>query len=379
MINKKSFNQIQREAIEYLVNNTSITQVEAGGAARSLVDVFSRHLADFYTKLDLDLSMAYLSTASGFYLDLIGRLFGVTRSTTKPTSIFSEDKVLKLYVADGDRLSTHLPTLQIPGGTTISTADGAVTYTTSEAASFTLMDQHVFVSATANTGAAYETAGIGTLTNHNLSSSEIMATNLITLSSGSTVEGDSGFRARIGASTTARQGANATAVQIAVLGVPHVADVTVSEFARGSGSFEVMVIPAGNRVPTQSLEIIKSRLASVTAFGVSFDVREPDYVQVKLEMRVTFKDNVNAGQQAAFLRDIETSVLGYIGDLRPGEEMSMGRIQSLALSLSSDVQDAVITFLCVDKKAHIIRNIKLEDDEVFVPDEDYANPIVIRT
>lgn len=378
MINKKSFKQIQREAIEYLVANTAITQVQAGGAARSLVDIFSSHLADFYTKLDLDLSMAYLSTASGFYLDLIGRLFGVTRSASRPVSLLSEDKALKLYVADGDRLSTYLPALQVPSGTIISTADGAVSYKTSEAASFMLMDQHVFVSATAVSGAIYETAGIGTINTHNLGVSGIMATNLITLTSGNVIEGDSSFRTRISANATARQGANATAVQLAALGVPNVADVSISEFARGSGSFEVMVIPAGNRVPGQSMEIIKSRLASVAAFGVSFDVREPDYVQVKLEMRVTFKNSINTGQQAVFLRDIETSVLGYIGDLRPGEEMSMSRIQSLALSLSSDVQDAVITFLCIDKKAHIIRNIKLEDDEVFIPDEDFANPIVIR-
>jgi len=379
LINKKSFNQIQQEAIDYLVENTAITQLEAGGAARSLVDVFSRHLADFYTRLDVDLSMAYLSTASGVYLDLIGKLFGVTRANVRDLPVLAEDKVLKFYAPEGTLLSDFIGNLTIPAGTTVSTPDGSVTYTVSENATFLQMDDHVFVSATGNQGSVYERAGIGEMTAHTLSAASVLVTNLSPLSVGSVVEGDSDYRARISASNTARQGSNEAAIRLAALGAPQVADVSVSEFSRGSGSFEVMVIPTGNRVPEASIQQIKSRITNVAAFGVSFDVREPDYVQLKLEMRVKFSPDMSEGQQATLLRGIEADVLSYIGDLRPGDEMSIARVQSIALAASSGVQDAVITYLCVDKKSQIVRNVRLADDELFVPDEDTANPIIIRT
>lgn len=379
MINKKSFNQIQQEAINYLAENTAITQVQAGGAARSLVDVFSRHLADFYTRLDIDLSMAYLSTANGFYLDLLGKLFGVARSNRTGIDILAEDKILKFYAPEGALLSDFIPTLTIPAGTNISTPDNTVTYSLTEDATFLQMDSHVFVSAAPQSSTTQNTAGVGAMSTHSLSTSSVQVTNLASLSVGIFTESDDDYRARIAASNTARQGTNETAIRLAALGAENVADVVVSQFSRGSGSFEVMVIPTGNRVPEASMQRIRSSVEAATAFGVSFDVREPDYVQLKLEMRVNFVNDASEGSKAALLRAIETDVLAYIGDLRPGDEMSISRVQSLALGASSLVQDAVVTYLCVDKKAQIVRNVRLEDDELFVPDEDTANPIVIRT
>lgn len=379
MINKKSFNQIQQEAVNYLLENTGITQLETGGAARSLVDVFSKHLADFYSRLDIDLSMAYLSTANGFYLDLLGNLFGVSRTSQNSVNVLAEDKILKFYVAEGAVLSDSIPTLTIPSGTNISTPDSSVVYTTTEDATFLQMDSHVFVSANAQASSTQEVAGVGQMNTHSLGLPGVLVTNMSSLSVGNFVENDDDYRARIAASNTARQGANETAVRIAAIGVENVADISVTPYSRGSGSFEVMVIPTGNRVPQASMDRIRSGIETVSAYGVTFDVREPDYVQLKLEMRVNFRQTTSDEQKAVLLRSIEASVLSYIGDLRPGEEMSISRVQSLALSESSEVQDAVVTYLCVDKKAQIVRNVRLEDDELFVPDEDTANPIVIRT
>lgn len=379
MINKKSFKKIQQEAIDYLVENTPITQLESGGAARSMVDVFSRHLADFYTKLDIDLSMAYLTTASGFYLDLLGKLFGVSRTIVTNFNVLSEDKILKFYGAEGTLLSEHLPSMVIPAGTTVSTLDGAVTFTVSEDANFLQMDDHVFVSASPLNSSSYEKAGIGEVSINSIGISGVKATNLSPLTTGSETEKDIDYRARIASSMTSRQGANETAIRVAALSAPGVAEATVSSFSRGAGSFEVMVIPTGNRVPAASMEQIKSRVAATAALGVAFDVREPDYVQLKLEMRVSFDSTVSDPNKALMLRDMEREVLSYIGDVRPGGELSMARIQSIALETSASVTDAVVTYLCVDKKAQIIRNIRLEDDELIVPDENTANPIIIRT
>lgn len=379
MINKKSFNQIQQEAVNYLLENTGITQLETGGAARSLVDVFSKHLADFYSRLDIDLSMAYLSTANGFYLDLLGNLFGVNRTSQNSVNVLAEDRILKFYVAEGAVLSDSIPTLTIPSGTNISTPDSSVVYTTTENASFLQMDSHVFVSANAQASSTQEAAGVGQMNSHSLGLPGVLVTNMASLSVGNFVENDDDYRARIAASNTARQGANETAVRIAAIGVENVADVSVTPYSRGSGSFEVMVIPTGNRVPQASMDRIRAGIETVSAYGVTFDVREPDYVQLKLEMRVNFRQTTSDEQKAVLLRSIEASVLSYIGDIRPGEEMSISRVQSLALSESSEVHDAVVTYLCVDKKAQIVRNVRLEDDELFVPDENTANPIVIRT
>lgn len=55
-----------------IMANTDITDFRDGSVARALVDVFNDEMEEIYITMNRYLSMAFLSTATGSYLDLIG-------------------------------------------------------------------------------------------------------------------------------------------------------------------------------------------------------------------------------------------------------------------------------------------------------------------
>ena len=67
-----------------------------------------------------------------------------------------------------------------------------------------------------------------------------------------------------------------------------------------------------------------------------------------------------------------------IGAMRPGDDLSMSRIVSAVLSADSSISSAEVVFLCINKRVQAIRDLRLEEDELFVPDEDEINPIMVR-
>jgi len=379
VIRKRTFEDLQAQAAEFLLNNTDITMLSPGGTARALIDITTQHLSEFYDTLDTDVSMAFLSTSNGFFLDLIGQIFNVSRGTSDSVSVFRQDKNIKFYASSsGTALSKLLPAQKIPAGTTISNTNGTITYTVTRDENFSSVATFVFVNAQSDQSGVSANIGAGLLSSHDLVSSGISVTNVAPISQGAGTEDDDSFRARISAAATAFETSNETAVRLAVLSTPGVADVEFHPFARGSGTFDLFVIPEGNRVPTATKNLIESRVANAAAYGVSFQVREPDYVPIRVEVAIRFRRTALDGQKQFILSQAEQSILQYIGGIRPSEELIVNRIQSIVIDSDPEVLDAEVVYLCVGGRAQIIRNYRLEDDEVFIPDEDVSNPILVR-
>jgi len=379
MINKQSFQELQTESFEYLLNNTSITQISPGGVARSLVDITNQHLAEFYDTLDTDMSMAFLSTSNGFFLDLIGKMFGVTRQQREQTTILRNDKMIKFYSGTaGSALSKFLPALVIPQGTTITNTSGTVTYTVTRNEEFSATATEVFVSAESTVGGVVSNIGANLLSTHSLGNSSILVTNIVPIFSGRDTETDDQYRSRITASSTAAQTSNETAIRLATLSVPGVADIQIKPFLRGSGTFDIFVIPQGNRVPRQTIESIRSRIGEVAAFGVSFNIRELDYIPMRIETTARFTPRTLDGEKSILLTQAEQQILTYLGNIRPGGELIINQIRSIIIDSDPSIIDSDVVFLCVNKRAQIIRNFRIEEDELLIPDDDHPNPVIVR-
>ena len=67
-----------------------------------------------------------------------------------------------------------------------------------------------------------------------------------------------------------------------------------------------------------------------------------------------------------------------IGSLRPGDNLAMNRIVAEVINTDESISNAEVVFLCINKKVQAIRDLRLEEDELFVPDEDEINPIMVR-
>jgi len=77
MIGYKSEDQIRQEI--YAALPADLKFLYDGGKAKALIDVFARQLNDYYKVFDENIRMTSLSTATGVYLDFLGRSFGVNR------------------------------------------------------------------------------------------------------------------------------------------------------------------------------------------------------------------------------------------------------------------------------------------------------------
>lgn len=379
MINKRTFEELQLDSFDYLLNNTDITQLSPGGVARSLVDITNQHIAEFYDVLDTDVSMAFLSTSNGFFLDLIGKLFGLSRIQKEQNTVLKDDRNIKFYsLSAGMALSKFITNNTIPQGTTITNSDSSITYTVTEDHTFSNTATEVFVSAVSTEIGPSANVGANVLTSHNLGNSSIGVTNIAPIFLGTEIETDEEFRNRISATATAAETSNETAVRLTALSVPGVADIQINPYLRGSGTFDVFVIPQGNRVPVQTLENIKARISQVAAFGISFNIREFDYIPFRLEATARFVRSTLDGEKEFLLNQAEKSILTYLGNIRPGGEFIVNQVRASIIDTDPKIVDSDVIFICLNKKAQIIRNFRIEDDELLIPDDDFSNPIVVR-
>ncbi len=67
--------------MDALANNTDITDFSPGTIARTFLDIINEELEECYTTLDRYISMAYISTASGKFLDLMGAMLNCPRKS----------------------------------------------------------------------------------------------------------------------------------------------------------------------------------------------------------------------------------------------------------------------------------------------------------
>jgi hypothetical protein len=157
-----------------------------------------------------------------------------------------------------------------------------------------------------------------------------------------------------------------------------IASIDIRSGVSGSGSYDVYLIPTGNRVSQATIASVASTLSVVSGFGISFNIREFDYIPIKIEVRIEFISSTSNAFKETLIRSAESRIQGLIGSLRPGDSLAMNRIIAEVINTDPVITNAEVVFLCVNKRVQAIRDLRLENDELFVPDEDEINPIMVR-
>lgn len=113
---RKSQEQILND-LEYRMRmTTDFTDTEPGSVARTFMEVLSEEFYDFYTELELSVTMGFVSTASGRYLDMIGELLGCVRELNELDEAYRVRIVNQVYVVAGANLTAlRLKALAIEG------------------------------------------------------------------------------------------------------------------------------------------------------------------------------------------------------------------------------------------------------------------------
>lgn len=112
----KTDSQILQEMMDDVFGATGLSMTP-GGVAKSLLEVFNRRLSAAYRFLDISLSMAFLSAASGLYLDRIGELLNCSRRGPMEEDDNYRFRISKqvFTVAAANRTSIRLKCLSVAG------------------------------------------------------------------------------------------------------------------------------------------------------------------------------------------------------------------------------------------------------------------------
>lgn len=377
MIKKKSKEELLRQMLGGIVQETDITMVGKGSVTRGLASVFAGTIEQVYQTLDDAVNNSFLPTASGFYLDLFGETFGISRQLQTVAKVTASDRNLKVYVNSGT-LAAVLPhptdaTLgRVPAGNWVETADG-IRFTIDANYDFPAAATEVYVGATTSLKGTDNNVGVGELTTHSLGGA--LTTNLYPISTAQDVESDDDYRFRISRWVRTAAGKNEVAVRLAVLSAPDVAGMIKEPYFAGAGSFRITVIPTRNRVPVESLAQIHRNLAAVVSEGTFYLIEPPRYLPIAVTIRLIAGDGRSI---SASDRDrVRAAVLRYLGDIRPGESLVINRLRSVALNASSNVADIRVQGVSINGRPRALVNHRLRRDEIFVPDENVEDAILV--
>ena len=373
MVTRKTFADSVQDSIRYLVKNTGITYFSDGSIARALVETNSLEISRVQQYVTGVFQNAFLSSTTGIYLDLWGETLGLPRIKDRRAFAGIQDGAVRFYVTTGT-LGSRLPNPTNSGlgliqqGTTISNAADTVEFTVTEDVAFPVNSKSVSVPVVASEAGEGFNVGANQLTVHDLTNADVKVTNDIAITTGSDVESDDEYRFRLSRALTSRYGSNLAAVEVASISSPGVARAELLQYARGAGTFDVLLIPQGNRVTLTTRENTRRALERVVAYGVSFEVREPEYIPFKISLQLIHTQGTTEAEKINLRGQVQSSILEYIASIPLGGELVINQIRAASL-ISSKIKDIKILELYIDCKPRTLRNVQLREDELFIPDE----------
>ncbi len=371
----KDPNQILAEARKRLIENTDVTNQSPGGTARAILEVVAGSQGKQYSDLSFNLNQAFVSRAIGENLDLIGVLLNILRGDTSraidntfknfkfqidPATQFSGSDIagiVNTWLTQQGRTSALVTanTFTIPAGTTINNRAGAP-YVTIEDAVFGASDTEVFVPVMSTVTGAIGNVGPGSLTTHTLASDHIefgvvqnilLSDNLLPISNGRNVEDDDSYRFRIINEALASRKANITAIRLAALSVPGVADVVIRNFSRGVGTFSVFVLSTDPIVSTGTLNAVKAVISDAAAAGIRAEALAPIYRGLEMTVSLEFFPDIGQVQRDNLKASAKRAVIDYVNNIDMGSGFIVNRAIQVVLDLTDQIKDAHVVGMVI--------------------------------
>jgi uncharacterized phage protein gp47/JayE len=377
MIFTKDYGTLTKKSLDYLVSKTNITNQTVGGIARSLLEVINLNISEYYNILDLNTTMGFVSTAEGMFLDLIGDLFNMKRLLPTSASATANDHVQLFYVATGT-LHNIIPGNVIPYGTTVSTSDGTISYSVTSDTTFSNSDIQVWVPIQSTGSGSNYNVGINTLVRHSLGLTTLFTTNSATLSGGTDIESDTNYKYRIINASLSAEKANATAVRLAALSTPGVANVIMKPYSRGIGTFDLIVIPVEGLATDVMIANVQSAINSVQAFGMKGYAIKPDVVPVDIAAKLVFVDTASDSQKSDLVSSTVTAIEKYIVNIPIGGTFVYNQLIDRIMNVSTLIKDVMITCYNFREQPTFQGNVSIYWNEMFYPNQNSAQAVVVN-
>lgn len=366
--------QLLTEILDALRDNSILTNLSAARAGFILSQVHASHLSELYTALEANTAQAYISSAAGPFLDLIGELFGIFRFPEQAALVLETERNIRFYVNTGT-LAAVLTTKVIPVGTTITNSAGTISYSVLEDFTFSDTATEVFVSAISDGTGPDQNAGKNSLTVHNIGVSAILVTNRDAIESASDVETDAQLRARLSDAMLSRATGNMAAIREAINIVPGVSEVRLEPHRNGPGTVQATVIPVTNAANPRLLTLVKQNLEQVRSAGTIIDVKGPRFVPVEITLILRFQTSVEESRKTEIRRNATQALLGYLSSLRIGQTFVVKEMIQQVMDVSDDIMDFEVRSFAFQCRSQTLRNFVPDSDQLLVPDPNLDEPL----
>jgi uncharacterized phage protein gp47/JayE len=367
-----SSDKIVGEILYDLSQNTPIRRTSPGSKARTIADAVGSKLGRAYKQFDLNLVQSFLNGAVGKYLDLIGEMLGCSRLGKTPAAAFSTERNVRFYVDTGTFGS-------INGGNSILITKGTLVATESAGAGISYIVPYnvilsstlseVFVGVQASRSGSVNNVGPKQLIYHNFTnytdsgSESLRVRNEADIANGQDGEIDANYRYRIANQTLVAEKANATAVRLAALIVPGVADIVMLPFFRGIGTYDLLIKATTPLVSDGLIAAVQESIDRVTAQGIIGTARSPQTTGLSLTGTLTLKKKLPVDEQTNILNAATANVTDYTNSLDIGEDWIVNEVVQRVMAVSDNIKNLGSANKPLDS-AYIYKDSKLQDNRV---------------
>jgi uncharacterized phage protein gp47/JayE len=354
-----------------------------GQTFRGMATIFSDELQGFNYRLNTAIANGLPTTSSGPYLDMMGEsLFGMQRQAAVSAFAQASDQNVMFYTETGS-LFDYVEKIgdgrgRIPSGAIITDQAGN-DYSIVADVYVLPGDTKVYASVEATYPGRSKNLPANALRFHSMDA-RIKVTNLYDISTGQDLESDNNYRFRIMQAHLASQGGNRAALSKTLAEVPGISRFLITENVNGPGTVEILLLPTGNKVPPAVLEVARNAAQSIAPAGSIVSVREPDYVEFELTLKVSLRGG-SAYYGPAIEQAARSATLTYMSTVGLGGSLNTNALRTNVLNSISTYQPVSVDILCMalNNMASPFGTIRLGRRELLVPSSQSPDPVRVIT
>jgi uncharacterized phage protein gp47/JayE len=339
--------RIYGDIIQELIQNTNLTRSSPGSKTRALIQAISRKMGRMWNQFDINMIQSYLNGAEGQFLDYLGNMMGLSRLGEATAFVGSADRNVKFYTDNGTFGDINDGnSILIPSGTICSTGtEGTgIQYRVAVSTIMLAGQSEAYVAVQSLRTGSNINIGAHQLIQHNFNNyvdsanGTLRVTNEASIVNGQDVETDTNYRFRIAHQVTAAEKGNATAIRLAALGVPGVADIVLVPFHRGIGSIDMLIKGTVPRISDNLISAVQSSVNQVVSQGIVYTARAPTEIGISMVGTLSLKNKLSTEEEAAIIEAATNNVTEYINTLDIGEEFVLQEIIERVLSASDEIR-----------------------------------------
>ena len=338
-IPRSTLQEITERIYNRVILETDLNADLDGSIIGVVCKALGAEIASMWDYIEELYNQSNLTTATGNGLDQLGLITGVARKSESRSTTLGQTKSVRFT-------NLGVSNVTIPTSTRVwKSSNINLAFFTVEGGTVLpgqTLDLHV---SAAQPGQAFN-IGVGELDSHNVPTTLIRVTNILPIQNGSLTESDDSYRDRILQEFRRRNTLNLDNAVALMRSVDAVRDVLPLNLNRGSGSFDVIIVPWNQSQANDAVTQCQRLLDDAVGVGISAKAKLPIPRALDLKLTVTFLPTFT--NQESVRQSIKAQITSRMDSL-PIEDGSgassifMSQLRSIASSADPNVIDATIS------------------------------------